>query len=259
MAKPLLTKEQADFVIKNYIGITIDEITEKLNKEFGCDFTVDQIAGWKKRKKLVGSKKKRPESKLFPKEVQQYIREIAVGRYKSEITEMVNAKFGTSYTVGQIRSWVKYKKINTGLTGHFEKGKPSPRKGVKIIQTEAMKKTQFHKGDMPHNMLKVGDKVITEDGYIRIKVADPDKWEFLHRIIWEEHNGPIPPGMKIIFLDNDKTNCDISNLAMINNVEHGFLMSHKLRFDRAEATEAAVLLSKIYSKGKRRKNEKGKV
>jgi hypothetical protein len=35
----------------------------------------------------------------------------------------------------------------------------------------------------------------------------------LQRVIWEEANGPVPPGCLIIFADGDKRNCALENLA----------------------------------------------
>jgi hypothetical protein len=34
----------------------------------------------------------------------------------------------------------------------------------------------------------------------------------LHRIVWIEHHGPIPPGHQVMFRDRDRTNCAIDNL-----------------------------------------------
>lgn len=34
----------------------------------------------------------------------------------------------------------------------------------------------------------------------------------LHRIVWIEHNGPIPPDHQVMFRDRDRTNCAIENL-----------------------------------------------
>lgn len=37
-------------------------------------------------------------------------------------------------------------------------------------------------------------------------------WVPMHKYVWEQHNGKIPKGHRIIFLDGDGTNCDLSNL-----------------------------------------------
>ena len=52
------------------------------------------------------------------------------------------------------------------------------------------------------------------------KCAD-GKW--LHRVIWEEVNGPIPKGFHIHHIDEDKSNNDPLNLEMVNPKTHSAL------------------------------------
>ena len=44
----------------------------------------------------------------------------------------------------------------------------------------------------------------------------------ISRICWNycRHNDPVPDGKMVNFLDGDKDNCDIANLALIDNVEN---------------------------------------
>lgn len=43
---------------------------------------------------------------------------------------------------------------------------------------------------------------------------------FLHREVWEYHNGKIPQGMMIDHIDRDRTNNSISNLRIVNAKEN---------------------------------------
>lgn len=43
------------------------------------------------------------------------------------------------------------------------------------------------------------------------------KTVYLHHVIWEEHNGPIPAGHKVVFKDGNHLNWDISNLILLSN------------------------------------------
>ena len=96
---------------------------------------------------------------------------------------------------------------------------------------------------MPHNHLEVGAKAVTKDGYIRVKIAEPNYWEFLHLLVWQEANGPIPPDHNIIFLDNNKKNCSLENLYCIPKDEYGALQT--LRSDNPEITLTAATVVKL--------------
>lgn len=69
---------------------------------------------------------------------------------------------------------------------------------------------------------KVGDIVKRSDGYFLIKVNNDKKipkhkrWVLLHRFVWEQTYGNIPDGKVIIFKDNNKENCNISNLMLVD-------------------------------------------
>lgn len=59
-----------------------------------------------------------------------------------------------------------------------------------------------------------------KDGYLRDTVFRGAKYNgetFLHRRVWVDHNGPIPPGNKICFKDGDRQNCAIGNLEMLTH------------------------------------------
>lgn len=58
----------------------------------------------------------------------------------------------------------------------------------------------------------------TKAGYIRLKRNGRMVME--HRLVWEEENGPIPPGFELHHVDHDKTNNDISNLQLVDRLTH---------------------------------------
>ncbi len=110
----------------------------------------------------------------------------------------------------------------------FKKGRISPNKGKKIeefMSAEAIKKLEpkrFKKGQVPHN-IAAADGTITirtfrgiKYKYIRLNVC---KWVQLHRHIWEQHNGLIPPMHNVIFKDSNTMNCVIENLGLLSNAE----------------------------------------
>ena len=82
------------------------------------------------------------------------------------------------------------------------------------------KETQFKKGNLPHNHLPVGSRVVNTDGYLVEKIADPNTWEFVHVRTWEAVNGKRPPGHLLRFKNGDRMNCSIENLECISRREH---------------------------------------
>lgn len=52
--------------------------------------------------------------------------------------------------------------------------------------------------------------------------TDGDR-EYLHRLIWEHTNGPLPAGHEVHHKDHDKTNNDPSNLVAMTKADHARL------------------------------------
>lgn len=103
----------------------------------------------------------------------------------------------------------------------FKKGSIPPNKGKKMSPEfyKKAKPTMFKKGHTPVNHREVGSERVNVDGYIEIKVAEPNKWKLKHRVIWESHNGKIPHGHNIQFKNHNTQDCRIENLYMISKAE----------------------------------------
>ena len=185
----------------------------------------------------------------------EYIREFLVknnaGKSAVEITELLNSTFGTDYTPEGIKGLRARMHLVSGLTGHFEKGHVPPNKGRKGYCSPGCEK----KGQMPHNHVPVGTESISSDGYLKIKVAEPNKWRFKHILEWEKHNGKVPDGCMISFKDGNHYNCSIENLMCITKAENAILNHQKLRSESAEQTETAVILAKLKHKIRRVKKK----
>ena len=99
----------------------------------------------------------------------------------------------------------------------FKKGSVPPNKGKKMSPEvyEKVKETMFKKGNSPVNHREVGSERINVDGYIEIKVAEPNRWKLKHRIIWEQVNGEIPKGYNVQFKNHNPQDCRIENLYLI--------------------------------------------
>ena len=109
----------------------------------------------------------------------------------------------------------------SGKEHRFSKGHTPANKGQKMPDHvyERAKVTMFKKGHVPVNHKPVGYERITRDGYVEVKVAEPNKFVLKHRLIWEQVNGLIPEGYNVQFRDGNRQNFSLENLYLINRVE----------------------------------------
>lgn len=177
----------------------------------------------------------------------EFMREFVPGHSYLEIQSEFIKKFGWEITKGQIKSYIGNNKLNTGRTGRFEKGNIPQNKGKKMSKEvyNKVQTTMFKKGNIPHNYRPVGSERITKDGYIEIKVKDPNKWKLKHRVLWEEINGDIPNDCIIIFKDGDKKNISIDNLIMIKKSVNAIYNRMGLSYCDKELKETTIKLAEL--------------
>lgn len=62
----------------------------------------------------------------------------------------------------------------------------------------------------------------TKDGYLQVVLYCRGKKRTfkVHRLVWESFNGPIPEGMQINHLNEDKTDCSLTNLSLVSAKEN---------------------------------------
>lgn len=220
----------------------------------------------------MNRKVKRPWNRITTPEMDQFILEHYKGTGHKPMAEMLNAKFGTSFTPAQIKAYYGRNKLNSGLTGHFPKGQSSWTKGLKwddFMSKEAQehsRSTQFKKGHIPHNGgAPIGElrERIDKRGnvYIYEKTAQPATWRMKHVVEWEKHNGPVPAGYILNFCDGNTKNWHIENLILCTRAQHvvkNHLQVHGYDRESEEvANRIADIKMAINKKKKRRKKWKG--
>ncbi len=107
------------------------------------------------------------------------------------------------------------------ISHRFAPGCVPANKGKKMRPEVYAKvsRTMFKKGQSPINHRDVGSERVNVDGYVEVKVAEPNKWRLKHRIVWEREHGEIQKGYNIQFRDGNKQNCSIDNLYIISRSE----------------------------------------
>ena len=192
----------------------------------------------------------------YTDEERKFLTEIVPGRSYAQIAEEFNARFSPPsppITTKQVSSFVGNNKLNTGRNGQFQKGQVPPNKGKYSRHSPA---TEFKKGNIPHNYKPIGSIRIIRDGYKEIKVADPNKWQLMHRVIWEKTHGTIPKDHVIIFADGNIQNLCIENLLCITRNQLARLNQNKLIGKTKELTETGLLVADLITKIHERKKGK---
>ena len=184
--------------------------------------------------------------KRYSKEELDFIRKNAPGRHYHEIVEMFNKKFERQIDAKKLKETLKNHRISTGLTGRFEKGHTPYNKGKKFPGTG--NKAAFKKGNIPVNKMKVGEDAISSDGYVKTKIADPNVWEFKHKLIWSEMYGSIPENHCIIFADGNKLNLSIDNLLLVSKAELLQMNRRKLISEDSELTKTGLNVVRVMNK-----------
>lgn len=192
----------------------------------------------------------------YTDEMKQFILDNYKERYNQELADLFNQKFNTNITSRMIKSYKANNKLNSGLTGKFRKGQTPHNKGKKMPKEvyEKVKHTMFAKGNVPPNHRPVGSERISKDGYIEVKVAEPNKWRLKQRVVYEEAKGKIPEGCTIIFLDGNKQNCNIDNLRCITRSELLYLNCNGLN-NSNEITETGILMARLDRAKNKKKQE----
>jgi hypothetical protein len=115
---------------------------------------------------------------------------------------------------------------DSGHAHRFQKGQVPANKGLRRPgwAPGRMATTQFKKGQRSVGWMPIGAERINGDGYRDRKVSDtgygPRDWVCVHRLLWIERNGPIPHGHCLVFVNGDKTDIRIENVACITQREN---------------------------------------
>ena len=243
-----------------------EELALACNKELGTSFTKDSMKsfrgnhGYKNYQKQWTSEEYWKYQTRWPRGMFEFIRDNSWGVSSQAMADMVNEKFGTDFTAQRMKCFRAKYKIRSGETGWFRKGHSPGNKGRKQSEyctpeaIEASRKHQFKKGQKPPNQLPVGSIRCNKHGYLirkkQMEGTQWERWEFLHRAVWEEYNGPVPDGMAVIFKNGDKSNCSIDNLMLISRAELATMVKKGLISEDPELTEAGLAMVRLMQKAR---------
>lgn len=257
--KSRYTPEQLDFIREGYMRMNARDLTCAFNAKFKTDKSEIAIKsvlsnhGIKCGRKHSDRFQKR--LRIFTEDQLEFLREYYKVMCLRDLHAALNSRYRTTFTEDQIRTAVRNRKIASGRTGCFQKGSRPWNAGTKGRGLTGRNKTSFKKGNAPPNRKPIGSERIDGDGYVWIKVEErdpytgfPTRYKLKHAHVWEQKNGPIPPGKIVFFADNDKTNCDPENLILISRPELLILNQLNYRETPAELKPTVLTLARLKAK-----------
>jgi hypothetical protein len=198
-----------------------------------------------------------PPRKYTPEQRQFFI-EYVPGHSHKEITEEFNRRFNDNIEISRVKAYIANHKLNTGRTGRFEKGNIPWSKGRKMSpeQYEKCKGTMFKAGERSKFREEVGTENVDKYGYTWVKVSDyqydpvnpRNNWKMKQRLIYEQAYGPIPEGVMIVFLDGNKQNFDLDNLAPVTASTICRMNQNGLFSEDPEATKSGIVVAELITK-----------
>lgn len=123
----------------------------------------------------------------------------------------------------------RLKKNDTrGKANRFKKGNIPWNKGKRFNAGENAKQRRFRRGELNGRAKELykplGHERVNKNGILERKIKSDgpssQRWKSVHRMIFEEHNGPIPDGHIVVFIDGNRRNFDICNLECISKKEN---------------------------------------
>lgn len=254
----VLTPEIEKFVCDHWKSYMDKELHEKILVKFGVNVNPTVIKYLRRRRRWVsenaGAKGKRAGKceVLLPNAAKSMIAWLCTIMTDRELAELINEKFGRSIKDYQISRWRKNNKIRCGRDSKFKVGM-KPTAGVIKKGEHRSRATEFKKGNDNGCSLPVGTEICTM-GYWKRKIANPNKWMWRSRWIWEQANPPLKPGEVLIHIDGNTENDSLENLRLTTrNVlgrinTGGRFHNRRIEKDQVDWNKSCILIAEIEQK-----------
>lgn len=211
--------------------MVMSDYAAAFNAQFGRDLTPEHLKslrvrmGWRVGRQALSAKMK-GKSKIFSDAEIAWL-EANCTLPIDEYAARFNEAFEREVPARKLNSLRKRRGWKTGRTGQFVKGQVSHNKGKKMPPGVGgnhpnAKRTQFKKGQLPHNTKWLGHERVNVDGYVEISVDEKNphtgferRYVLKHRWLWEQKNGPVPDDHCLKCVDGNKLNTDPSNWELI--------------------------------------------
>ena len=188
------------------------------------------------------------KNRRYTTEEREFLANFIPGHSYREIAEAFNSfTSGDPITPRKAQTYCQNNKIQTGRKGYFQKGHVPSNKGTKMKPEtiEKIRRTMFHEGHRPANAVEVGSELMRADGYVWVKVSEPNTWKPKHVLRWEAEHGQVPKGSCVIFMDRDRMNFNPENLRCVTRRELMQLNRNDWISEDPEVTETRIVMADI--------------
>jgi hypothetical protein len=215
------------FLGKKIVGRSCKEVTRLFNERFGMSATPGAIKTILTKNGLRNNHgrgvSRTDRKKYLPYHI-QFLKGIVKGRSYAEITEMFNMEFGFAISVKAMHGILGKHKLKNGRDCRIRPGNIPPNKGRKGYCPAGCEKGWFKPGQRPFTTMPLGSERISVDGYVELKYSEKsgppkNRWKGKHVLVWEKANGPVPKSHVVIFVDGNRRNFKLRNLALISRKE----------------------------------------
>lgn len=200
--------------------------------------------------------KQKTEIHKWTSDQEEFLKANIKGKTRNQIAKMLNEEFGIVLTRNQIKTCASRLGVSSGLDGRFIKGHTPVNKGKKQSEymseeaIERTKATRFQKGVAPPNTKPLGATRIDKQDKIKwVKVSMTgkqfEKWKAAHYLVWEEANGPVPDKHRIIALDGNLSNTDLSNLRCVSGRVAAYLARNKGFYDDKDLNDISINIAEL--------------
>lgn len=243
-------------------ALTLAQLTARFNARFQLALRQGQIGS---KARALGLHWRRGDVRAALRNYQPaeiaWLVEHAKGKSLEAIQAGLAHVFGAHHGLPSLKAALGNRGIRTGRDTRFQRGQKVWNAGTK--GATGKNRTTFRPGNVPASIKPLGTTRRSRDGYIEIKVAQPNPWTGcptryrpLHLVNWEAAHGPVPPQHAVLFVDGDKNHCALDNLRCVHRGVLGILAKngwHKLPVELREAAIAtAQLILATSQRAKRR-------
>lgn len=212
----LWTEQRVQWLRENLEGHTYDELASMFTRTYGIKVTMNGVKGICKKHGISHGTEDIP----FTAAQDAWLKKHVSGSTWKEASTRFAAEFGVSKSAFALKARCR-------------------RLGITINNG----KTGWHPGCPVANEQPEGAESKLASGYTYVK--RDGKWVPKQQVVYESVHGPLSEGEMIVFLDKDKTNFELENLAIVTRAVHVRMCQNRWYSENQILTKTALSICKL--------------